>query len=82
VNIFSYVLFFLAGLGFGYAVAGGKAWIPLAFPILLAIGAMLRDGLSAEILVKLLVALAITAAGVVLGSMLEDRQARQAPGAA
>ena len=80
MNVFAYVLFFLAGLGFGYSVAGRLAWIPLIFPVLLALGAVIRDGLSGTILVKLVIALLITAAGVLVGRVLEERQARQAPG--
>ena len=35
--VVAYVLFFLAGLGFGYAAMGGWKWLPLVFPLLLAL---------------------------------------------
>jgi hypothetical protein len=71
--VIAYVLFFLAGLGFGYAAPGGWKFVPFVFPILLAIGAMLRDGVQGEILLRLLVALVLTAVGIVLGAILEQR---------
>jgi hypothetical protein len=71
--VIGYVLFFLAGLGFGYAAPGNLKLVPFAFPILLALGAMLKDGVQGEILLRLLVALVITAVGIFLGKMLEDR---------
>jgi hypothetical protein len=71
--VIAYVLFFLAGLGFGYAAPGGWKFVPFVFPILLAIGAMLRDGVQGEILLRLLIALVLTAVGIVLGAILEQR---------
>lgn len=71
--VIAYILFFLAGLGFGYAAPGGFKYIPFIFPVLLALGAMARDGIQGEILLRLLVALAITAVGIVLGRLLEQR---------
>ena len=71
--VIGYVLFFLAGLGFGYAAPGNVKLVPFLFPILLAIGAMFKDGVQGEILLRLLVALVITGIGIFLGRMLEDR---------
>jgi hypothetical protein len=71
--VIAYILFFLAGLGFGYAAPGGWKYVPFVFPLLLALGAMARDGVQGEILLRLLVALAITAAGILLGRLLEQR---------
>jgi hypothetical protein len=71
--VIAYILFFLAGLGFGYAAPGGIKFVPFLFPVLLAIGAMFRDGVQGEILLRLLVALVITAIGILLGRMLEQR---------
>jgi hypothetical protein len=75
--ILGYVLFFVAGLAFGYAAPGGTKFLPFIFPILLAIGAAARDGLQAEIFLKLLAALVITTIGIVLGWMLDARSRRQ-----
>jgi len=71
--IIGYVLFFLAGLGFGYAAPGGVKFVPFLFPIALAIGAIVKDGLQGEILLRLLIALVITGIGILLGRMLEER---------
>ena len=71
--VIAYVLFFLAGLGFGYAAPGGWKYVPFIFPVLLALGAMIRDGVQGEILLRLLVALVLTAVGIVVGRMLEQR---------
>jgi hypothetical protein len=71
--VIAYILFFLAGVGLGYAAPGGFKYIPFVFPLLLALGAMVRDGIQGEILLRLLVALVITAVGILLGRMLEQR---------
>ena len=77
--VVAYVIFHLAGLGFGYAAAGIWKWLPLAFPLLLAAQAAAAEGIDGTLLVRLLVALAVTAAGVLLGMLLaSDEQPRRA----
>jgi hypothetical protein len=73
VGITAYVLFFLAGVGFGYAAPPKWRWLPLLFPLALGIGALLRDGLDASILIRLLIALVITVAGIFVGAMIDAR---------
>lgn len=72
----SYVLFFLAGLGFGYAAVGLWRFTPLVFPLLLALGAFLTDGVDAASLLKLVLAIAVTLVGILLGALLDQRSAR------
>jgi hypothetical protein len=72
-----YVLFFLAGLGFGYAAAGLSKWLPLLLPLVLALIAALNEGVDGTLLVRLAVALLVTAAGVVLGAVLDPGQERR-----
>jgi hypothetical protein len=67
------ILFFLGGLGFGYAAPGRVKFVPFIFPLLLALGAIARDGLRAEMLVKLLIALILTAIGIAIGWVLDER---------
>ena len=78
MGITAYVLFFLAGIGFGYAAPPKWRWLPLLFPLALGIGALLRDGLDASILIRLLVALLITVAGIFVGAMIDSREQAQA----
>jgi hypothetical protein len=78
VGITAYVLFFLAGLGFGYAAPTRWKWLPALFPIALAIGAVLIHGLDGAIILRLIVALVVTALGVFVGMMIEARAERQA----
>jgi hypothetical protein len=73
VALIAYLLFFLAGLGFGYAALRRWKWLPLLFPLLLGIGAIVKDGPDVAILARLVVALAITAGGIVLGRLVETR---------
>jgi hypothetical protein len=73
VGITAYLLFFLAGLGFGYAAVGRWKWLPLLFPLALGLGALFIYGIDASIIVRLIVALVITALGVLLGSVIESR---------
>ena len=75
-DVIGYVLFFLAGVGFGYAAPAKLKPLPLLFPIVLALGAFLSDGFQGEILVRLLIALVITAVGIVLGGLIDARASR------
>ncbi len=58
MGITAYVLFFLAGLGFGYAAAGKWRWLPLLFPLALGLWALFTYGPDASVLIRLIVALA------------------------
>ena len=77
MSVLAYIMFFLAGLGFGYAAAGKWKLAPLAFPIALAIGAFVNDGIQGEIVVRFVIALAITLGGIFLGWMLDERASRR-----
>ena len=77
LNIIGFVLFFLAGLGFGYAAPGWAKLAPLIFPILLALGAMARDGFTGEALAKLAFAIVLTLVGIVLGMAIDARSRRR-----
>jgi hypothetical protein len=72
-GVIAYLLFFIAGVGFGYAAPPKWRWLPLLFPLALGIGALLRDGLDAAILIRLVVALAITVAGIFVGTLIDAR---------
>jgi high-affinity nickel permease len=65
--ILPYILFFLAGLAFGYAIESQLAWIVLVIPLLFALGAALSQGVDGEMVVKVLLALGLTAVAVVAG---------------
>lgn len=79
--IVSGILFFLAGLAFGYALGPPLMWIPLAFPVIMALGAVIATGPTVLTFVLLLVALAITFLGVYLGQRIApERQPEEAPG--
>ena len=77
-----YLIFFLAGLGFGYAAAGRWKWLPLIFPLLLVIVAALSEGVDGTLIVRFAIALIVTAAGVVLGTVLDpgEEPRRAEPG--
>ena len=76
MDFIGYLLFFLAGVGFGYAAPAKLKPLPLVFPIVLAIVAFLSDGIQGEIVVRLLIALAVTAIGIVLGGMIDAATGR------
>jgi hypothetical protein len=80
--VVAYLLFFLAGLGFGYAAVGVWKWLPPAFPLLLALGAAASEGVDGTLLLRLALALLVTAVGVVLGIMRapEEQPQRAEPG--
>jgi hypothetical protein len=74
-----YLIFFLAGLGFGYAAIGVWKWVPVVFPVLLALIAAFSEGVDGTFLVRLVIALVVTAAGVLLGiALAPDEQPRRA----
>jgi steroid 5-alpha reductase family enzyme len=77
VGITAYLLFFLAGIGFGYAAPTRWKWLPVLFPMGLAVGAVMIHGLDGAIVVRLIVALVVTALGVFLGMMIEARASGQ-----
>jgi hypothetical protein len=79
--VISLILFFLAGLAFGYALGPPTMWIPLAFPLIMALAALIIYGPSVSILLRLIVFLAVTVLGVLLGQRLAPEQrAEEAPG--
>ena len=80
--VIAYLLFLLAGLGFGYAAIGVWKWLPLAFPLLLALAAAANEGVDGTMLLRLAVALLVTAGGVVLGMVMapEEQPQRAEPG--
>jgi hypothetical protein len=73
VGITAYVLFFLAGIGFGYAAPTRWKWLPVLFPIGLALGAIVIHGVDAAVVVRLIIALVVTGLGVFIGMMIEAR---------
>ena len=77
MGITAYVLFFLAGVGFGFAAPTRWKWLPVLFPIALALGAVMLHGLDGAIVVRLVVALIVTALGVFVGMMIEARASAQ-----
>jgi hypothetical protein len=79
--VISYLLFFLAGVGFGYAAPGKWKWLPLLFPLLLGIGAIVIHGVDASILLRLLIALIITVLGILVGTMIDARASQRADNA-
>ena len=72
-----YLIFLLAGVGFGYAAAGRWKWLPLIFPLLLALAAALSEGVDGTLILRLAIALVVTAAGVLLGMLLDPGEEPQ-----
>jgi hypothetical protein len=70
-----YALFFVAGLAFGYAAPGLSKWIPLIFPLGLALLAAIAEGIDGTFVVRLVIALLVTVVGVLLGALLDRRGA-------
>ena len=72
-GIIAYILFFIAGLGFGYAAEGKWRWLPLLFPLVLGLFALLKYGPDASVIIRLIVALVVTALGVLVGAAIDAR---------
>jgi hypothetical protein len=73
VGFTAYVLFFIAGVGFGYAAPPKWRWLPLLFPLVLGLGAIINYGIDGSILLRLIIALVITVLGILLGSVIDAR---------
>jgi hypothetical protein len=69
----AYLLFFLAGLGFGFAAEGKWRWLPLLFPLALGAWAIVKYGPDGSVLIRLVVALALTVLGVIVGTAIDVR---------
>jgi hypothetical protein len=72
-GVIAYLLFFLAGLGFGYAAEGRWRLLPLVFPLALGLWAIFKYGPDVSVLIRLVVALALTVLGVILGTAIDAR---------
>jgi hypothetical protein len=75
-GITAYVLFFLAGVAFGYAAPPKWKWLPLLFPLALGIGALVNYGPDASVLLRLVVAIVITVLGIIVGTAIDARASR------
>jgi hypothetical protein len=76
VGVVAYLLFFVAGLGFGYAAVGKWKWLPILFPLVLALGAAIQQGIDGTWVFRVIVALVVTVGAVLLGAMLDARGER------
>ena len=72
-GVIAYLLFFIAGVGFGYAAVGKWRWLPLLFPLVLGLFALFKYGPDASVIIRLVVALVVTAAGVLVGAAIDAR---------
>jgi len=72
-GIVGFVLFFIAGVGFGFAAPPKWRWLPLLFPLALGLWALFKYGPDASVLIRLVLALIITVLGIFLGAMLDAR---------
>jgi hypothetical protein len=68
-----FVLFALAGFVFGYAAPKGWALLPVIIPISVGIYTGFRDTFDGELIVLIVVGIAVTLAGVLVGRILSDR---------
>jgi hypothetical protein len=75
VGIAAYVLFLLAGVGFGYAAPGRYRLLPFLFPLALALSAIVQEGIDGTLIFRLVVALLVTGIGIFLGGLLDQRTA-------
>jgi hypothetical protein len=79
--IVSGILFFLVGMAFGYSLGPPLMWVPLAFPVIMALGAAIAVGPKILTFLLLVPALAITFLGIFLGQRAApERHPEEAPG--
>lgn len=76
MGVIAYLLFFFAGLGFGFAAVGKWKWLPLIFPLALWVGAVLVNGIDSTAVIRLIIAIVLTVAGIIVGMVLDSREQR------
>ena len=76
MSVVPYIMFFLAGMGFGFAAVGKWKWLPVVFPVFLWIGAVLVNGVDSTSVIRLVIALVLTVVGILIGMMLDSREQR------
>jgi hypothetical protein len=69
--VIGFVLFFLAGLVFGYAAPKAWAIVPILLPIAIGVYTGLTDVFDTELIVLMAVAVGVTILGIVLGRILQ-----------
>ena len=72
-GIVGFLLFFIAGVGFGFAAPPKWRWLPLLFPLALGLWALFKYGPDGSVLIRLVLALIITVLGIFVGAMLDAR---------
>lgn len=72
-GIVGFLLFFIAGVGFGFAAPPKWRWLPLLFPLALGLWALVKYGPDASVLIRLVLALVITVIGIFVGTLLDAR---------
>lgn len=81
MQVIAIILFFLVGVAFGYALGPPMMWVPVIFPLVMALAAALKDGPSGSIVLRLVIALVVTVGGVLLGQRLApEGRPEEAPG--
>lgn len=72
-GIIAYLLFFVAGLGFGFAAPAKWRWLPLLFPLVLGAFALFKYGPDVSVIIRLIVAIGITVLGIIVGTAIDAR---------
>lgn len=65
------ILFAILGLGLGFAAPGWTGWLALLAPIAFLLVTIFTDGFEARLVPLLIIALAVTAAGVLAGKAID-----------
>jgi ABC-type microcin C transport system permease subunit YejE len=72
-GVIAYLLFFVAGVGFGFAAPPKWRWLPLLFPLALGIWALFKYGPDVSVVIRLILALVITVLGILVGTVIDAR---------
>jgi hypothetical protein len=65
-----FIVFFVAGVVFGYAAPGRAAIVPVIIPILIGLYTGLTQGFDGHVLLFTVLGIIVTIVGIVLGRML------------
>ncbi len=69
--ILGFILFMLLGFGCGFALRGAGAWLALLVPVIFAALTAFVSGATTQLLIRLAIALALTAVSILAGRLLD-----------
>jgi hypothetical protein len=80
-QVAGFIVFFLAGLAFGYAAPGAWGLFPVVIPFFMGLYTGLSDGFDGHVILFMIIGIIVSLVGSLIGRVLQYRFERdEAPG--